>query len=672
MNEGECDLSDWTTSSVEGSAAYQGPLSVAAAAAVWIGGNGAGANQTGKLSTREAWMQWYEAELRPLVPPPEADFGNWLILSNDARKGACRGVQVRTGLGGAASPTVVQPKEWEKWGRSPLRAAWKIPAGGEEDDADAGVAPPHVIVLPPFASWLRVVLRGGPACPEGVLEAYLRRMAREVFLPCQFGGTSSEMARQWLGVLVEAEAAAERKRKKAATSTGAATSNGRPAQTGSSLGTNETGAATARQTVVKAFFREELLRFGSGEAAAAAAVGGPLTWLWPLEAVVAACGKTGCFGGGGMLARRRRGSAGGERSPTVTAPTPIVLDVLPSALARVLCTVPHDLLCGSRRFDRGGGQPPPAPTTLCAFAGRVVDLTARALATPPCRHWSVARRLLLGLGLLYHALATPPPRSARDGESQRLPDAIARAGAVETTSLSARARGEDAAAHVAAQAAALSAIESLVGIALGLGNGRIKENFARVESGHRSAPGLLTSACLSLQPLEVGTCVGADNLAEALRGAGAWRAAAAFFGQRKTAPATPEPSLAQTGPTVTSLSPPPPLSPKADFPRQCHLQPSPGAIPAMEVDQPVGGGQANGQSTADSPAAEGAVGSGESPSRSGGNELNVSAPHAPSWGAPQVAKKARLSTKSVDGAPPPYSPRRVLPARSSKRLQSSN
>ncbi|CAM9924413.1 unnamed protein product [Scytosiphon promiscuus] len=683
VNEGECDLSDWMSSQVEGSG-YQGPLSVAAAAAVWIGGDGAGAGQSGKRSTREAWMRWYDAVLRPLIPLADTDFGNWLILSNVAGKSACRGVQVRTGAGGAAPPTVVQSKEWEKWGRSPLQAAWKIPAGCAENGQgfvhpDAGVAPPHAVVLPPFASWLRVVLRGEAACPEGVLKAYLRRMAREVFLPCQFGGASSEMARQWLGVLIEAEAAAERKRKRAAAvATGAAESNDRHVKTESWSG-NEAGATTVRQTVVKAFFREELLRFGSGEAAAAAAVGGPLTWLWPLEAVVAACGKAGSFGGGGVLARRRRRGSVGERLQAVAAPAPIVLDGPPSALARVLGTVPHDLLCGSRRFDRGGGQPPPAPATLCAFAGRVVDLTARALATPPCRHWSVARRLLLGLGLLYHALATPP-RSARNGEPQKSPGAIARARAVETSGLGARARGEDAAAHAAAQATVLSAIEGLVGIALGLvsgsGAGRVYGSSARVEGGHRGGPALLSSACLSLQPLEAGTCVGADSLAEALRGAGAWRAAAAFFGQRKdlqAALSTQDPLPAQAAPVVKT-SPPlsqPPLSPQADLPPQCHLQPSPGAIPAMEVDQPVGGGQANGQSSADSPAAEGAV-DGEPPSSSGGDELVVSAPHAPSWGVPSVPKKARLSTKSAEGAPPPYSPRRVLPARSSKRLHSSS
>ncbi|CAM9243868.1 unnamed protein product, partial [Hapterophycus canaliculatus] len=344
VGEGEGSLSDWMASRVEDTA-YQCPLSMAAAAALWIGGDGAGGGQSGKRSTREAWMRWYEAKLGPLIPPADADFGNWLILSNVAGRSGCRGVQVRAGVGGAAPPTIVQPREWEKWGRSPLEAAWKIPAGWAADEdgppgTEAGVAAPHAIVLPSFASWLRVVLRGGPGCPEGVLEAYLRRMAREVFLPCQFGGASSEMARQWLGVLIEAEAAAERKRRKVAMASEAAAQSGwRPVKACCPSGGNEAGATSARQVVVKAFFREELLRFGSGEAAAAAAVGGPLTWLWPLEAVVSACGKAGSFGGG-VLARRRRGGPGGEPTPRDSAPAPIVLDGPPSALARVLSTVP--------------------------------------------------------------------------------------------------------------------------------------------------------------------------------------------------------------------------------------------------------------------------------------------------------------------------------------------
>lgn len=689
-----CDSSSWSSSRVE-DGGQQGSLAVVAAAAVWIGGDGPGKGLCGERYTREAWVRWYGAKLGPLIPTSDADLRNWLILSSAAGGSLDGGIDIRTGMAGAAR--CVHPREWEHWGRSPLQAAWNFPGrwGASNDvtpDTDAEKAPP-AIVLPPFASWLRVVLRGGASCPDDLLRAYLQRMAREVYLPCQFNGASGEMARQWLGALIEAEAGADGRSKNIAPvvgSTGAA-SNGGAVKTDFS---SESGAGTAsaRRLVVKDFFREELLRFGSGEASAAP-IGGPLTWLWPLEAVFAACGKAGPFGGG-VLARRRCGSVGPEGLPGGAAAR-IAVDDPPSALARALSTVPHDLLCGARRFDRGGGQPLPAIATLRAFALRAVDLAARALATPPCRHWSVARRLLLGLGLLYHALAKPGP--LRDGELPKFHGGAPRAGAVEEADGSTRADGGAAVSQAHAQAAAaLSAIEALVSIALGLrgdGAGAAQnDSSARVGRGTGPAcrpggsPLLLPPTCLALRPLETGSCVGAADFAEALRGAGAWRAAAAFFGPpqkvtqnqaRETSLAEP-PSAAQTSRALPS-SPPPPLPPpplpppplsSVDDSRAHHRYSSPGAKPAEDVNRPAGGHRAFGRSIAD------VLVDGEQLGSAGGYELDADSPPSPSsWRRPtrqhdtpsRHRKKARVSNNPAEGKPPPCSPRRGLPGRLSKR-----
>ncbi len=731
-----CDSSSssgWSPSHANGEgAAQQEPLAVAAAAAVWIGGDGSGAGRSGERRTREAWIRWYGATLGSLIPAGEVgSFGNWLVLSSTTGGGfagagagaGAGGVNVRTGVGGAAR--TIQPETWENWGRSPLEAAWNFPggwmgAGGfgggseKEKGYDARDEALPAIVLPPFASWLRVVLRGGASCPEGLLEAYLRRMAREVYLPCQFNGASGEMARQWLGALMEAEAgvdSAGRARKNYAVMAVGAGFGGEVVKselgveavkaetepcgeavvvTGEGSSESVAGTASARQRVVKEFFREELLRFGSGEAAAAP-VGGPLTWLWPLEAVVAACGKAGPFGGVARAHRRRSGVGPEGQSGDPTAQ--VALDAPPSALARALCTVPHDLLCGARRFDRGGGQPPPAISTLRAFAARAVDLTARALATPPCRHWSVARRLLLGLGLLYHALAKPAPRTPLDAAAAA--SAPARAGKARETAGNTGPNGE--------AAAALFAIESLVSIALGLGEdgggGGVGDEFSPRAAGTTgAAPGsktLLTSACRALRPLETGSCAAADDFAEALRGAGAWRAATAFFGprMRRATPMTQThaqavaaemqtPALGQTPRLVSPSSPsppqpaPPPLSPQASLKQhqhQHHRLSSPGAVPAE--DQPVGGNQADGQSTAD------VLVGGQQPCTAGGHERAVDTPQAEAaaggWKFPasqqqdvpsRQSKKIRLSSNSVERKSPPRPARRTLPPRSSKHV----
>lgn len=697
-----CDSSSWPSSQAEGGV-QQDPLTVAAAAAVWIGGDGPGKGLSGDRGTREAWVRWYGNKLRPLIPTRDANLRNWLVLSGapeGGRDGA--GVNVRTGMAGAARS--VHPREWENWGRSPLQAAWNF-AGewgprnevASDTDAPQALLP---IVLPPFASWLRVVLRGGgpgPGCPDGLLEAYLRRMAREVYLPCQFNGASGEMARQWLGALIEAEAAAEGRVRKNAmattTLTSGAVSNGVAVKAEFSSDGGETGTSSARRLVVRAFFREELLRFGSGEVPASAApVGGPLTWLWPLEAVVAACGKAGPFGGN-VLARRRRGNSAPEGLPNNYTTRIIALDDPPSALARALCTVPHDLLCGARRFDRGGGQPPPAVATLRAFAMRAVDLAARALASPPCRHWSVARRLLLGLGLLYHALAKLGP--ARDGERLKSRGGLSSAGVVEASGGStSRADGGGRGAvdsQANARAAALLAIETLVRTALGLGGDgeqatQNDSSAARAVGGCTGPVGrpcgslLLTPACLALRPLEIGSGVGAADFAEALRGAGAWRAAAAFFRpQRSTVtqnqaraasvvepPSVTQPPRSVSLPFSTSPLPSPLSSPEADS-QPHHRYSSPGAIPAEDVDRPVGGHRANGRSIAD------ALVDGEAPGSVGGREVDADSRHSSSWRGPTAqqetpsghSKKARVS-KNISAerkSPPPCSPRRVLPRR---------
>lgn len=692
-----CDGSSWSPSRADGDA-QQDPLAAAAAAAVWIGGDGPRQGLSGEQSNREEWMRWYGAKLGPLIPTSDADLGNWLVLSGDTdTKGNGNrdgGIAVRMGTAGGTAHNV-QPGEWENWGRSPLQAAWNFPgawgARASDDagasDTDARRAPP-AIVLPPFASWLRGVLRGGPSCPDGSLKAYLRRMAREVYLPCQFNGASGEMARQWLGALIGAEAGAEGRRARRSAAASGAVSN-RVAATKTDLSSeSRAGTSSARRAVVKAFFREELLRFGSGEASVAP-IGGPLTWLWPLEAVVAACGKAGPFGGS-VLAQRRRGNVGPGGLPG-DATARIALDGPPSALARALSAVPHDLICGARRFDRGRGQPPPAVATLRAFAMRAVDLAARALATPACRHWSVARRLLLGLGLLHHALAKPWP--ARCGEPPRPVGGPSRTGAVGAPGDNARAGGVAADSQSSSQAAALSAIETLITTALGLSDDRVGavqsgSSGARVARG--AGPGcrpggtlLLTPACLALTPLETGSCVGAADFAEALMGAGAWRAAAAFFGPRKPKPTPTQqacgaaslaapPAVAQPARSLPS-SPrplaPPPLSPVVDS-RPHHRYSSPGAaVPAEDVDRPVGGHRANGRSIAD------ALLVGEQPGSAGGREVDADSAHPPPWRCPATQqetpsghrKKARVSNNPAERKSPPSSPRRVLSKRSSMR-----
>lgn len=551
-------LASWPTAHMRTSA-QQDPLAIAAAASVWIGGGGPGGSHSNRCGdTRKAWISWYGAKLGSLLPVNDTGSGWWLVLSrvegNDEDGG---GVQVRGGVGWAAR--VLTPQSWENWGRSPLEAAWHVPAGlavgtARPLDSSGPRAPP--IVLPPFAAWLRVVLRGGKGCGEGLLEGYMRRMAREVYLPCEFGGASSEMARQWLGALIEAEVAAEAKVK----------GQGSSAQDSSASGPGRTqnGApdnfASTRRGAVTSFFREELLRFGSGEAPVAP-IGGPLTWLWPLEAIVSACGRAGPLGFGSSSYNH----LGKDPVAEVGTDSRVSFDSPSSALARALGAVPHDLLCGSRRFGVGGGRPPPA--TLRAFATRAVDLAARALATPPCRHWSVARRLLLGLGLLYHALAKPA-QTARAVQASPL---LSRARAVDVQPGGAASVDPEAAA---AQAAALATIDCLIRVALG-GSGvadrtddgcRIRTQVASPSdaiSGQRRRaslmplkPGatvLLPTSCRSLRPLNVGGRAGWDDFVEALSGAGAWRTAAALT--RHQDDATPSsPALKRDSPAM--LSPP--------------------------------------------------------------------------------------------------------------------
>lgn len=501
----------WTTIHRHGGGVPQDCSALVAAASVWIGGGGPGAGGHHKAAenAHEAWIRWYGAKLGSLILNVGVASGKWLVLSGSTGKNMLREVKVHDGMGLVARTLTYEA--WEYWGRSPLEAAWNIPAGLEDG---AIVQGPPAILLPPFAVWLRIVLQvSGKGCSESITDGYMRRMAREVYLPCEFGGASSEMARQWLGALIESEVAAEARASDPAASERSA----------------QISAHARRRAIVKAFFREELLRFGSGEAPIAP-VGGPLTWLWPLEAVVSACGRAGPFGGGVLPSHHSADRAAEDTDGQSQA----LLDGPPSALARALSSIPHDLLCGSRRFGVGGGRPPPA--TLRAFATRAVDLAARALATPPCRHWSVARRLLLGLGLLYHALAMPA-QSASDGKatSQSPSPAASRTVAIAGGNASV---GKERPEAVAAQAAALETIESLLRISLGLGDADTEgastdgvtgwqQRSTRLTS-FKPGTSLLPTACRSLRPLEVGGRGGWEDYLQALRGAGAWRAAAAL------------------------------------------------------------------------------------------------------------------------------------------------
>lgn len=501
----------------------QDSFTLAAAASVWIGGGGPDGleDENGERSTRQAWIRWYDAELGGLIPTAGTRSGRWLVLSTSAGEDGVELVNVRAGEGWPAR--TLTDVTWENRGRSPLEAAWNVPAG--QSTGSTGGSRLATIVLPPFAAWLRVVLRGdGQRCSETELDGYLRRMAREVYLPCEFGSASNEMARQWLAALIEAEAVAEANTPIDLTTASGACGGGWARQG------DVPDSAAIRRAAVTAFFRAELLKFGSGDDAPVAPVGGPLSWLWPLEAVVAACGRAGPLGGG-FFRPYLYAKIGVEEGRGVD---PLSLNDPPSALARALSSVPYDLLCGSRRFGAGGERPSPA--TVRAFATRAVDLAARALAAPSCRQWSVARRLLLGLGLLYHALATPEPRAAAraalSGPTSTEPAAIA----VPGTGSKAR-YALDAEEAATARSAALNTIESLLRIAFGMDRAAVDERAsASAVSGWQARPATLPlskpgtstlpTACRSLRPLEIGGGSGWKDFLKALRGAGAWRTAA--------------------------------------------------------------------------------------------------------------------------------------------------
>lgn len=507
-----------TTDSIEN---YE-TFAIAAAAAVWIGGGESGSRSAG--GKHEAWVSWYGAKLGPLISASRTGCGSGRFLVLDSTRGGVGEVGVRPGAGWEGH--TIESKNWEDWGRSSLQAAWNFPSRVGETCTgpctDLSPPPPPPIVLPPFSAWLRVVLRSGNDCQEGRLEGYLRRMAREVYLPCEFQGASGEMARQWLAALIEAEVTAEGE-----DGIKSGVSSADAVKESSSLQRSAGRHAACRRRAVKAFFREELLRFGVGDTPVAP-VGGPLTWLWPLEAVVTACGRSGPLGGG-MRARYRALHKGSNDLAAVG--TGAGLNGPPTALARALCAVPHDLLCGSRRFGGSGGRPPPA--TLRAFATRAVDLLARALATPPCRHWSVARQLIIGLGLLYHALAKPESSNSSK-ESQGV--YYAKRGA----SFSLNSAFSEASA---AQTAALATIESLMRIALGLNgekgekcnssSSEVMEGRHRVNVFSKNRTPVLPSSCRALLPLEAADCGGSQELAEALMCAGAWRTAGVFARRRE-------------------------------------------------------------------------------------------------------------------------------------------
>lgn len=525
----------WGTTPRDVGITQQDSFALAAAASVWIGGGGLRDRDMGDAGNAgEAWMRWYGAKLWPLIPTTGTWSGKWLVLSASRGKGDADEINVRAGVAGAARTLAAE--SWKNWGRTFLEAAWNVPAGRAVGTTVSADLP--AIVLPPFASWLRMVIRGGSQrCSVTVLEGYLRRMAREVYLPCEFGGASSEMARQWLGALIEAEAAAEAK-----TPVDLSTAPGLTACSGvCAMQGGASDSASTRRAAVNAFFREELLRFGSGEVSGAP-VGAALTWLWPLEAVVSACSRAGPLGG--QLSRSYFGTdVSSEGDDGVVR---LSLDDPPSALARALTAVPYDLLCGARRFDVGDGETPPA--TLRAFAMRAVDLAARALAIAPCRHWSVARRLLLGLGLLYHALATPHQEIGSGAVSSGATPSASRAAPV----IAPESKADDVSEAATAQAAALKTIESLLRIAFGMGRAGADEgalNGAVIGwqqrpvslTQVRSGTSLLTTACRSLRPLETGGRGGWQDFLQALRSTGAWRTATAL--SKPPTAETPTPSI---------------------------------------------------------------------------------------------------------------------------------
>lgn len=536
-------------------------LAVAAAAALWIGGGASPGSRAG-------WMQWYQSKLVPHLGVKDSPGGGkWLVLSTisaaagddddgddegdgDASGG---GVQVRAGSGWPAR--VLAPSSWEDLGRSPVEAAWHIPAGGSWTSGCSDIGPaatPPPVLIPSFAAWLRVVLRGGECCGARILAGYIRRMSWEVYLPCEFGGASSEMARQWLGALIEAEVTVVTGiRGKGG---GADNPTPPPGNVGSIEKARHAEQAPhdtmeSRMDALASLFREELLRFGSGEHPGAS-VGGPLTWLWPLETVVSACGRAGPLGG--RMSRTEIDHDQSERSQGCPKADWFSVDESSSALARALRAVPYDLLCGSRRFDPRRERLPPA--MLRAFTTRAVDLAARALASPPCRHWSVAQRLLLGLGLLYHALSRPMgSRASRVPSSghitSRETPLVSKGGTWTTGGGAGGGAGAKTDSEAApAQVAALATIETLVRIALAA-SAEESEDLRRrataavgagssVGTATNSSIPTLPNSCRSLRPLDEGDCNGRWRAyIEALHGVGAWRAAATFLRQPGAPPA---------------------------------------------------------------------------------------------------------------------------------------
>ncbi|CAM9319012.1 unnamed protein product [Discosporangium mesarthrocarpum] len=457
-----------------------GALALGAAAAVWIGGGGPQGP-----GERRAWVTWYGKKLSPPIEALEASAGHrWVILQDPStkRRGRSDGggegeEEGRLGFRGDQRGQMLSSREWKGMGRSPLEAAWGAPPSHARITATPGLlsearsgaeqgwgpaAPLPTIALPRFAAWLRAVVRreggeavgdkavagggagvgasgcqvtgallsvalvGGHGPPASQLWAYIRRMAREVYLPCEFGGVMEDMARQWLQVLIEAELSLAAMEGGSVAGAGEGpVCQGRarerelgrglgtlapPSFLGASAGGSGSGAAPAdgsvhalanRASTLELVLREELLLCMGGVGSWAMPAADPSSWLWPLEALANTPLKVEPLQEHSSSGKASEPGRVRSRSGGTVAEAP------GQALGRALQAVPDDLLCGARLFERSRG-PELALPSLSKFVSQVVELVEAGLtAHPPRWELGVCLRLVVGLGLLYHVLSAP-------------------------------------------------------------------------------------------------------------------------------------------------------------------------------------------------------------------------------------------------------------------------